>query len=97
MITTRAALQQCRLKVKNPFSSTNVRKLASAVDVDHYASGWTIDDMNQYMPGKFNIKTFNKISPVVSTFNYIYLWKIICCYIFSIEDALEQLAAFSRN
>ena len=38
------------------------------VDVDHYTSGWNIEDIDEFtQPGKFNIRTYNKISPVVST------------------------------
>jgi len=36
---------------------------AISVDVDHFTSGWTdIQDFSK--PGKWTIKTFNKISPL---------------------------------
>lgn len=37
------------------------------VDVDHYTSGWNIEDIGDFTkPGKYNIQTYNKISDVVS-------------------------------
>lgn len=38
------------------------------VDVEHYTSGWNIDDISDFTkPGKYNVVTYNKISPVVSS------------------------------
>lgn len=35
-------------------------------DVDHYVSGWTIQDIDEFTrPGRFNVRTFNNISPKV--------------------------------
>jgi hypothetical protein len=37
------------------------------VDVEHYVSGWAIEDIGDYTkPGFFNVHTYNKISPKVS-------------------------------
>lgn len=37
------------------------------VDVDHYVSGWNIDDIADFIkPGAYHIQTYNKISPKVS-------------------------------
>lgn len=50
--------------VKKSFpATTTVRGFSEAVDIEHYSSGWKITDKDQYQPGQFNIKTFNKISP----------------------------------
>ena len=45
-----------------------IRGLSNVADVEHYDSGWT-GDKDQYKPGTFNIKTFNKISPEVGKIN----------------------------
>jgi hypothetical protein len=38
------------------------------VDVDHYTSGWNIEDIKDFTKsGKFNVQTYNKISPTVRT------------------------------
>jgi phosphoglycerate dehydrogenase-like enzyme len=35
--------------------------------VDHYVSGWNIEDIKEFTkPGRYNVRTFNKISPKVS-------------------------------
>ena len=37
-----------------------------AVDVEHFTSGWNIDDIENYAkPGFYNVHTFNKISEKV--------------------------------
>ncbi|GFH58776.1 D-3-phosphoglycerate dehydrogenase [Chaetoceros tenuissimus] len=45
---------------------SQVRTLSSGIDidVDHYSSGWNIDDIGEFTAktGKYQIKTFNKIS-----------------------------------
>lgn len=39
------------------------------VDVEHYTSGWkAFADVKEYKPGRFQVQTFNKISPKVSDF-----------------------------
>ncbi len=44
-----------------PLSSTSV-----PIDVDHYTSGWNIGDISDFTTaGKYQIQTFNKISPKV--------------------------------
>ena len=47
---------------------TSTRCFASApVDYEHFSSGWEKDSSSGYeAEGKFNIETFNKISPQVS-------------------------------
>jgi len=36
------------------------------VDVEHYTSGWNIADIADFSkPGKYNVVTYNKISPLV--------------------------------
>jgi hypothetical protein len=36
------------------------------VDVEHYTSGWNIEDIKDFTKsGKFNVQTYNKISPTV--------------------------------
>lgn len=48
---------------------SQVRTLSSGIDidVDHYSSGWNIDDIGEFTAktGKYQIKTFNKISEKV--------------------------------
>jgi len=61
MISTARRTLQSGNVVKKSFPVA-VRGFADNVDLEHYASGWT-GDKEQYVPGKFNIKTFNKISP----------------------------------
>jgi D-3-phosphoglycerate dehydrogenase len=63
----------CRLAAKalqRPRASFNVVKRFGGtrgfvpVDVDHYSSGWkALSDVETYTPTKFQIQTFNKISP----------------------------------
>ena len=39
------------------------------VEVEHYTSGWkTFGDLESYSPERYQIQTFNKISPKVSSF-----------------------------
>ena len=52
--------------------ATTARFLSTAldgplpVDVEHYTSGWCIDDISDFTkPGKYNVMTYNKISPEV--------------------------------
>lgn len=49
------------------------------VDVDHYTSGWHIKDISEFtQPGKYNVETYNKISPVVSISSGVMLvWGLI--------------------
>ena len=38
-----------------------------AVDYDHFAHGWNVNDINDFtVDGKYSMQTFNKISPKVS-------------------------------
>lgn len=48
------------------FTSTNVVCANPTVDFEHFSSGWNIDTSELGEKGKFHIKTFNKISPLVS-------------------------------
>lgn len=44
---------------------TSVRTFAAAIDVEHGRGQWkTYGNVENYKPGKFQIKTFNKLSPV---------------------------------
>jgi hypothetical protein len=47
-------------------SSTLPARGVPPVDYDHFTSGWTKDSSEYTTEGKFHIKTFNKISPLVS-------------------------------
>lgn len=47
-------------------SSTLPARGLPPVDYDHFTSGWTKDSSEYTTEGKFHIKTFNKISPLVS-------------------------------
>lgn len=43
-----------------------------AVDVEHFTSGWNIDDIENYAkPGFYNVHTFNKISEKVRSIIFI--------------------------
>jgi len=56
-------------------SSTILKRLVTTrafvpVEVEHYTSGWkTFGDLDSYSPARFQIQTFNKISPEVSGFS----------------------------
>lgn len=48
------------------FLSSSISDGPLPVDVDHYTSGWNIEDIGDFTkPGKYNVQTYNKISPVV--------------------------------
>ncbi len=49
------------------FVSAQLQNDPVPVDVDHYTSGWNIEDIADFkQPSKYHIQTFNKISPKVS-------------------------------
>jgi hypothetical protein len=52
------------------------------VNVDHYVSGWNIDDIADFIkPGAYNIQTYNKISEQVSCVlvSAAALWCLLFC------------------
>ena len=54
------------------------------VDVEHYTSGWNIEDIQDFTkPGKYNVATYNKISPLVRHLQSP-MWGLIMC-----KDALH--------
>lgn len=72
----RTAASQMNLQMRNPFTQQARCLVAGTgtsvpVDVDHYASGWDENNskaMGDLTPsGKYQIQTFNKISPKVNT------------------------------
>jgi len=69
MIASRFALDKIvrnSSSVATKFMSRNaVRSMSSNVEVEHGRGGWkTYGDLDNYEQGKYQIKTFNKISPV---------------------------------
>jgi hypothetical protein len=67
---TRAAL---RTPSKTRFGFTAIRSAHSgysgpAVDYDHFSHGWAVGDIEDFTQksGKYNMQTFNKISPKVN-------------------------------
>lgn len=63
-MASKTALERSRGFLKNPISSAAIRSFSDMVGVEHYTSGWDVEDKDQYKTGQFNIRTFNKISPV---------------------------------
>lgn len=60
---TAAAAATASLRKPNP--ATSARYLTGAsINVDHYSSGWD-GEMSENKAGKYQIQTFNKISPKV--------------------------------
>ena len=54
---------------KNILSNSLSRRCASdLIEVDHYTSGWNLTDLDGYKPGKYEVKTYNKISSKVCVF-----------------------------
>lgn len=50
-------------KSKNTLLNSIVRReVADLIEVDHYSSGWNFTDLEAYKPGKYQVKTYNKIS-----------------------------------
>jgi D-3-phosphoglycerate dehydrogenase len=67
MIASRAALQKVirsssRTVAANPIYAA---RMSTSVEVEHGRGDWqTYGDLSNYQQGKYQIKTFNKISPV---------------------------------
>lgn len=61
----RGGLQQSLKSTgKNVLSNSIARRtLSDLVDIDHFTSGWNLTDLDGYKPGKYKVKTYNKISP----------------------------------
>ena len=70
----RGGLQQSLKSTgKNVLSNSIARRtLSDLVDIDHFTSGWNLTDLDGYKPGKYKVKTYNKISPKVCAFIYLY-------------------------
>jgi len=68
MIASRAALQKVirsssRTVAANPIYAA--RSMSTSVEVEHGRGDWqTYGDLSNYQQGKYQIKTFNKVSPV---------------------------------
>jgi D-3-phosphoglycerate dehydrogenase / 2-oxoglutarate reductase len=51
--------------IKHEYSSTTKTQLPLPVDIEHYTSGWNIEDISDFTKhGTYSIQTFNKISPI---------------------------------
>jgi D-3-phosphoglycerate dehydrogenase len=68
MIASRFALEKIvrnSTSVANKFRGIAARGMSSNVEVEHGRGDWkTYGDIDNYEQGKYQIKTFNKISPV---------------------------------
>lgn len=63
-LTRTATRTGARIVSTQRFLSTMTE--AGPIDLEHYTSGWNIEDIGDFTkPGKYNIETYNKISPVV--------------------------------
>ena len=70
---TRTRLTCCGLATTARFLSTTTTDGPLPVNVEHYTSGWCIDDISDFTkPGKYNIMTYNKISPKVRSLDLYY-------------------------
>jgi D-3-phosphoglycerate dehydrogenase / 2-oxoglutarate reductase len=50
---------------KQDYSSTATTQSPLPVDIEHYTSGWNIEDISDFTKhGTYSIQTFNKISPI---------------------------------
>jgi D-3-phosphoglycerate dehydrogenase / 2-oxoglutarate reductase len=63
---TRIAVSSSRRALVSPWIPSNtLRGFTAAVQVEHGRGEWqTYGDLSKYSPGKFQIKTLNKISPL---------------------------------
>lgn len=65
MIASRAAIQKFLIRPATSISAPAIRQKSSLAAVEHGRGEWkTYGDLSNYKQGKYQVKTFNKISPI---------------------------------